>query len=850
MLKRNLWKILLTVALVAWAVSQIVPFKDTPFVEYARTHASAKQAEFGRLLDEAAARKKSLQAVSEFVALKQIGKERRLDLTTYFPDINLESTLTNIEKRNDILLAELLRRSKSKMQLGLDLVGGVAFTLEAMPKPGEQVEEHVQRENLQKAIEIISTRINGMGVAEPVIRPVGDNRIEIQLPNINTRDNPDVVDNVKAPARLDFRIVHPFLTPGPGVETPAGYEIKTLEYEGRRGESGVEEVFVKRIPEMTGEAMADAGTRYDQYGKPEVILNFTKEGRERFAQVTRQIVQLGQQSGRIGRLAIVLDNKLYSAPTVREEIDSPTAQISGNFTEREALNLANVLNNPLDVELRVMEQYEVGPSLAKDAIESGKLAFIIGTALTSVFIAIFYSIGGLLAVAAMFINVLIMVGVMASIGTTLTLPGIAGIVLTLAMSVDSNILIFERMREELRQGKSLPAALAAGYDKAFSAIFDGNITTLITAAIMAWLGTGPIRGFGITLAIGIFTTMFAALVVSRLFLELVIDSGAIKRLPMVSLLQNANYNFLKYAKIAFIGSAVLIVAGLGTMVAKGSRVYGIDFTGGDQVSLSFAKKVSDLGAIRAAAAGAGVTDINPAYRTTIGSTQETLVIQAPNGKGRTVLQALQQQFPDSGFQLAGETSIGASVGKEIQLNAAWSLFWALLLMLLYVAVRFEIGYGVGAVVAIAVGLLLTVALFVMAGRQFNASMVAAILLVVGYGINDTIVVFDRIREELKLNPTGTLRDVVTRSLNLTLSRTIVTGGTTLLTAITFLVVTTGDVNDISFTLLMGVVVTTFCSLFIASPVFYWWHKGDRKHVEAHHDIAPKYEWQGTSKASE
>jgi SecD/SecF fusion protein len=190
------------------------------------------------------------------------------------------------------------------------------------------------------------------------------------------------------------------------------------------------------------------------------------------------------------------------------------------------------------------------------------------------------------------------------------------------------------------------------------------------------------------------------------------------------------------------------------------------------------------------------------------------------------------------------------VGKEIQWNALKSIVAALIAILVYVAFRFEIGYGIGAVVSTVHDLFMTIGIFVLFDRQFNASMVAAILLIIGYSINDTIVVFDRIREELKLNPIGTLRDIINRSLNLTLSRTIITGGTTLLTAVTLIVTTSGDVNDIAFTLLIGVLTGTFSSLFIATPVFYWWHKGDRKHVEAHHDIAPKYEWQGSSKASE
>src|SRR5688500_1410300 len=381
MFKRNLWKLVLCLAILAWAVVQLFPFKDEPFVSYVRTHASAKQAEFAKLLDEAAARIKNLQAPSEFVALKQIGTERKIDLSQYFPHIRLEDTLKNVEKRNDILLNELLRLSRGRLQLGLDLKGGVAFTLEAKDEPGKNIDAYQKREKLQKAIEIISTRINGFGVSEPVIRPIGDNRIEIQLPGVSTKDNPDVVDKVKAPARLDFRIVHPTAIPAPGIEPPPGYELKTEERTGRNGETYLEEVFVKRIPEMTGEMISNSFARPDIYGKPEVVLEFTKEGKTRFADVTRAIAATGQP-GRDGRLAIVLDGKLYSAPTVKQEINSDSAQITGSFSDREALNLANVLNNPLDVELQVKEQYEVGPTLAADAVISAKNAFIVSTALT------------------------------------------------------------------------------------------------------------------------------------------------------------------------------------------------------------------------------------------------------------------------------------------------------------------------------------------------------------------------------------------------------------------------------------------------------------------------------------
>jgi SecD/SecF fusion protein len=848
MLSRHLPKLILTTVLVLWAVFTLMPLKDQPFAGYIRQQASAKPAEFTQLMARVDARVAAAKAqgrdLSAFVALKQIGREERLDLSQFFPDIKLEGTLKNIEKRNDILLNHLLKESSGALQLGLDLKGGVSFTLEAPPPKAGADDEYLRRQQLGKAIDIIGNRINGMGVAEPVIRPVGDNRIEVQLAGLNTRDNPDIVDNVKKPAQLAFRLVQEGT--GPTVEPPAnvppGYEVLSMDEDDRvNGQSYTTYYVVKRIPEMSGATVTSAVATIDPYGSYQVHLNFNNEGAKRFADVTTV------NATRL--LGIVLDGKLYSAPRINEPITGGSAQITGRFSAREAEQLANVLNNPLDLELQVKEQYEVGPSLADDAIASGKLAFIIGTGLTIAFILFFYTVGGVVAAIGMAINVIIVLGVMASIGATLTLPGIAGIVLTLAMSVDSNILIFERMREELKLGKPLFTALEAGFDKAWSAILDGNLTTLITAVIMVFLGTGPVKGFGVTLCIGIFTTMFAAVVVSKLILELLIQPGIIRKLPMVSVLQNTKFDFLKWAKPAFITSWIIIAVGVGTVVYKGKDVYGIDFVGGDTVALSFAQRV-DVGAIRAAAKSAGFEEANPVYQKKLGSDLELLKVTTNFDQGEKLVTSLQQAFPQAKFANEGVNRIGPSVGEQIQWNALMSVLAALVLILVYVAFRFEFGYGMGAVVSTVHDVVMTIGIFVLFDRQFNASMVAAILLVMGYSINDTIVVFDRIREELKLNPTGTLRDITNRSLNLTLSRTIITGGTTLLTAVTLIVVTGGEVNDIAFTLLIGVITGTFSSLFIASPVFYWWHKGDRKHVEAHSDIAPKYEWAGSSRASE
>jgi SecD/SecF fusion protein len=846
MLQRNLWKLTLSLAIVLWAAYQLVPIQDQDFPTYIKAEASAKKTEFNALLKEASDRQTSRQASSVFVGLKQIAAERQLDLAKdFFPHLDL-GDIKNVDRRNKVLLDHLLKESKSNLQLGLDLKGGVVFTLEVDEKALADLPSDVREDKLKHAIAIISDRINGLGVAEPIVRAVGENRIEVQLPNVNTKDNPEVLDTLKKPARLDFRLVmegtNGMLQAPPPGSVPPGYEVLSEDREDHAsGQINTVYYIVKRVPEMSGQGVEDAVARVDEYGRFQIHLSFNADGKKQFADVTT--ANVGRQ------LAIVLDGKLSSAPNINEPITGGTAQISGNFSQREAIDLANVLNNPLDVPLTVKEQYEIGATLATDAIASGQLAFIISTSLTIGFVLLFYTIGGVIAAIGMGINVLVTLAVMSSFGATLSMPGIAGIVLTLAMSVDSNILIFERMKEELRMGKSLPSALEAGFDKAWSAIIDSNVTTLMVAAIMIALGTGPVKGFGITLAIGIFTTMFSAVVVTKLIMEFLILPGTIKKLPMFSVLQNTKIDFLKHAKPAFIISWVIVLLSIGFVAYKGKAVYGIDFVGGDTVTLSYAQRL-EVGDLRKAAETAGFKDAVFAYQKQIGSDLEVLKATTRFDEGGPLVSKLQQAFPQAQLVSLGETRIGPSVGAEIQSNAFWSIFWALVLILIYVAFRFEIGYGIGAVVSTLHDLLITIGLFVVFGREFNASMVAAILLIAGYSINDTIVVFDRIREELRLNPETKLRDLINRSLNLTLSRTVITGGTTLLTATTLLLVTSGEVNDIAFTLLIGVITGTFSSLFIACPVFYWWHKGDRKHVEQHQDVKPTYEWTGASKASQ
>ncbi len=849
MFKRNLWKIALTTLICAWAVSSILPLKDTEFNDYIVTQVGDRSTEFNALMRQAQERVEAGQAASVFVALKQIGKEQRIDLSQYFPQVRLESSLHNIEKRNAILLDYLLKESKGKLQLGLDLKGGVSFMLEvADDGVAGDVSEYEREENLSKAIEIIDERVNQFGVAEPIIRPVGTNRIEVQLPSVSTKDNPEVVDQVKKPARLDFRRVHPYLSPLNNPETPPGYEVLVEEREGRDGAMREVPYYVKRLPEMTGESIDVAFATTDEFGRFKINLRFTDEGAERFADVTGEIAQ-ERQGG--GQLAIVLDGKLYSAPSVSQRINGGSAEITGSFTQREAIDLANVLNNPLDVELIVREQNEVGPSLATDAINSGIKASQIAVVLVALFMIAVYTIGGLFAVISLAVNILIVLGALASIGATITLPGVAGIVLTVGMAVDSNILIFERIREELNAGKSLKAAFLAGHEKVLSTILDANITTLITSSLMIAFGTGPVQGFGVTLTIGVFSTVFCALIVTKLLLEFFVEGDIIKKFPMTLPAKVPSFDYLKWARPAFAVSWLIVLVGIGVVAYKGHRIYGIDFVGGDQVTLTFNDRSAfDTAGVRDTLESTGIGEVNPIFQNDFDGENETLQVQVPVGHGDTVLPTLQNAFPTAGFASIGQTSIGPSIGAEIQWNALMSLGLAIVGILLYVAFRFEFGFGMGAVVSTVHDILMTVSIFVLFDRQFTAPMVAAILLIAGYSINDTIVVFDRIREELKSNPDMKLRDVINTAINRVFTRSLLTSATTFLASVALFIWGGGVINDLAFTFLVGVVTGTFSSIFIASPIFFWWHKGDRKHVERHQDVKPTYEWTGSSRASE
>ncbi len=858
-----LWKLVVTALVVAWAIASMVPFGDTPFEDYIKTRATANQQEFVQVLKDAEARVDPVNYRTDksksptlYIALRDYSNAKEIDLSKYFADINV-SDIKILAKRNDVLLKELYRQSKGALKKGLDIQGGVAFVLQ-VDDTNLNSDEFTRKGQLEDVLSVMDNRINGLGVTEPTIRIMGGNSIEVQMPGVSLKDNPEAIEELSRPAKLEFRLVHRDLRPSSAKplpsEIPAGYEVLIMETE-RNGKLVEEPMFVKRRAEAKGNIIAKAYPAMEDANRFSVSMEFTSDGGKVFERITSDILEGDRRTGTKQLLAIVLDGRLMSAPQISSVIKE-RGSITGNFTRREAIELANALNNPLAVGLKRTSLNEVGPSLASEARDKSLVAALIGTAATVIFMVLVYYGMGIIAVASVFVNILILVGVLASFSATMTLPGVAALVLTIGMAVDSNILVFERMREETLAGKKLWTSLQLGYEKAFSTIVDANITTLISALILWKFGTGPVKGFGITLAVGIFTTLFCALILSRALLELAVKYNVIRKALTRSIISNdMNIKFLNYAKKSFIISWLVVILGVAAIIYRGDKTLSIDFTGGDVITLAFNpdKKISigDITALSESTTDTGIGEIQAAYQTDLTSKDERLVLQVESEKGERVFNMLSEKFPQAELKLVAQQSVGASVSGEITRDAAIAVALSLLAMLVYIALRFEFSYGIGAIVATAHDVLMTIGLYVILGMfgvgsgQFSAPMVAAILMVMGYSINDKIVVFDRIREELVMKPTLTLREVINLSINRTLTRTLLTSMSTFFATIALFIFATGIVVDFSLVFMLGIIVGTFSSIFIASPVFFWWNKGKRSNVEKERDAnaAKPKEWE-------
>ena len=579
---------------------------------------------------------------------------------------------------------------------------------------------------------------------------------------------------------------------------------------------------------LTGEVVSDARMDYDQGGRPEVSMSMNPSGAKKWQRMTA--ANIGKQ------VAVVLDDVVYSDPVVQSEISGGNTQISGSFSIEEAQDLAQVLKaGKLPAPTRIVEEAIVGPSLGQEAINQGLYSSLAGLLIIMVFMAAYYGRAGLVADAALLFNMFLILGVLAPFQTALTLPGIAGLILVIASSVDANVLIFERIREELDHGLSLHDAVNAGYSRAFSAIFDSNVTTMLIAIILGFFGTGPVQSFAVTLGIGVLTSFLSAVFVSRLIIEALIKGKTTSAITFSTFLsrnlfKNVNFDIVGKRKIAYAFSSAVIILGFVLMYLQGGPNLGVDFQGGRAYIVNFNKPMiaSDVAdQLRSSFKGAGLEVKQFGSPSRLRVTTGYLAEDESTAADKQVRQALDaglQKFASAAPTVPSTSKVGATIADDIKRTSVLSLALTLLGIFIYVLFRFEKWqYSMAAVIALFHDALLVIASYPIA-RAFGVNyemdqiFVAAVLSIIGFSMNDTVVIYDRIREYLRNDPKLTFAQVVNPALNSTFSRTMITFTTVFLVVLVLYIFGGETLRSFSFAMIIGIIFGTYSSLFIATPI--------------------------------
>jgi SecD/SecF fusion protein len=711
------------------------------------------------------------------------------------------------------------------VRLGLDLRGGTQIVLETRSTDTAKAE----REATDRTVEVLRGRIDALGVAEPTIVRSGENRVVVELPGV--QDPKQAADVLGRTAQLT---VHSVLGPAEDAGEGAGdREEKASGAGGERvlpDESG--QSLRLKAATLTGQDVKGADARFDQQGGAgwHVTVDFKDAGSDRWARVTGEAA-CNPAGDPKRRVAIVLDSKIISSPQVDPSVScgagitGGSTQITGSFDDAEARELALLVKGgALPVPVETIEQRTIGATLGDEAISAGAWAAVIGTALTALFIIAVYRLMGALATVALLCYGLISYAALAAVGATLTLPGLAGFVLAIGMAVDANVLVFERAREEqaARTRPSTRSALTAGFRSAFSAIADSNITTLIAAALLFFLASGPVKGFGVTLGIGVLASMVSALVITRVLAEFAASRPAVFRRPRLTgisstgpvrdaLLRRDPFLMRRPRRWLAASLVVLVVAGSGILV-RGLN-FGIEFTGGRLIEYSTATQVdpdrardalADAGFPRAVVQSSGDGDL------TVRTEELT------DAEATTVTKAV--------AELGGETEkvrdelIGPSLGEELRRDALIALGLALAAQLAYLAVRFRLLFGTAAVGALAHDVVILVGVFAWLGKPIDGVFLAALLTVIGYSVNDSVVLFDRVRELLGKERKTPFGRLVNDAILQTLPRTVNTGMGAVLILASLAVLADDSLTDFALALLIGVGVGTYSSVFTASPL--------------------------------
>jgi len=658
-----------------------------------------------------------------------------------------------------------------------------------------------------QSIEVIGRRVNELGTTEPIIQRQGADRILVQVPGL--QDPQRLKDILGQTAKLTFQMVDQSMPVQEAIQgrPPAGSSVLYST-----DDPPVPYLIEDRVI-VSGENLVDAQATFDQRtSEPVVSFRFDSKGAARFGQATQQ---------NVGRLfAIILDNQVISAPQIREPILGGTGQISGNFTAQSANDLAVLLRaGALPADLKIVEERTVGPSLGADSIAAGKLASLVGAVLVVACMLLVYGKLGLIANIALAANVALIVAVLTVLGATLTLPGIAGIVLTMGMAVDSNVIIFERVREERRSGRSMVQSFDGGFQRALATVVDANLTTFLVAVILFYIGTGPVKGFAVTLGIGIVTTVFTAFTLTRWMVALWVrrwrplefPAGLVHYLPL-----EPRIPFMRYRNLGFLISGVaslLVVASLFVFNFN----YGIDFQGGSLIEVQAKDGTADAGDVRDRLGELNIGDVQVQ---SFGDADSLMIKvqsqEAGDNAEQSVVDKVKLELGDE-YDFRRVEVVGPTVSGELAMTGTIGIVLSMLALLVYIWFRFEWQFGLGAVISTIHDVIVIVGIYVILGLEFNLSSIAAILTVIGYSINDTVVIYDRIREMLRKYKKMPIDEVIDIALNQTLSRTILTGLTVLLALFALYFFGGEVIASFVFAILVGVFVGTYSSLFIAGP---------------------------------
>ncbi|HVY51020.1 MAG TPA: protein translocase subunit SecD [Devosia sp.] len=665
---------------------------------------------------------------------------------------------------------------------------------------------------IAQSMEVIRKRIDEVGTTEPIIQRQGADRVLVQVPGFN--DSQHLKELISKTARLEFHLVHPTMTAdqarAQGI--PAGYEIVP----SADGANGPAEELLNENVELGGEDLTNAQPGFDQQtGRSVVSFSFNTHGAIVFGEITSKNV------GK--RFAIVLDNQVITAPTIQQPITGGSGQITGNFTPQSANDLAVLLRaGALPATLDVAEEHSVGASLGADSVKAGVTAGVVAAILVVTFMVVAYGLFGLFADISLVLNIVLIIAALSMLGSTLTLPGIAGIVLTIGMAVDANVLIYERIREELRAGKSILAAIDAGFKRAWGTIIDSHLTQLIAAIVLYFLGSGPVQGFAVTLALGILTSLFTSYTVTLYFVGLWYRLRRPKTLKIQVfrfIPDGTKIPFMKISRYAIVFSVIISLLAIGSAFTRGFNL-GIDFIGGSAIELQYTGQgAADPGKIRESLDRLGLGDVQVQQ---FGSPQDVLVRVQQQPGGDAAQQAAVNKVRDAvqgqSYEVRRTETVGPQVSGELTTKGITAVLVALVAILIYVWFRFEWQFALAAITTTTHDVIMTIGLFSVAGLEFNISSIAAVLTLVGLSLNETVVISDRIRENLRKYKKMSLPELIDLSINQTIVRTSLTQFTILLALFPLVFFGGESIRGFTIAMTFGSIFGMYSSVFIGGPI--------------------------------